>query len=329
MKILFYSSQAYDIEAFNKANENYNFDLTFVNERINPYNANRARGFDAICSFVNDTINKDIIDILVSNGIKIILLRCAGFNSIDIEYAKSKNITVARVPAYSPNAVAEHAVALLQTLNRKIHKAYNRIKEGNFTLNGLTGFDLNQKKVGIIGFGNIGKVFANIMLGFNCNVLAYDPFISEEDKANSKITFTSLDNVFNQSDIISLHCPLNSKTNYIINDQSFEKMKNNVFLVNTSRGKLINTKAAITALKSGKLGGLAIDVYEEEEQLFFKDSSNSIIEDDTFERLTTFPNVIITAHQAFLTHEALAGISNTTLLNAFNLFNNKNCTNTL
>ncbi|MGV3278349.1 2-hydroxyacid dehydrogenase [Rickettsiales bacterium LUAb2] len=326
MKVLFFSAKVYDIKNFNKVNINYNVDITFNEANINVDNAKLTKGYDAICVFVNDRITKEVIDILKQNNIKIILLRCAGFNNVNVEYAKQNNIAVARVPKYSPYAVAEHAVALLLTLNRKIHKAYNRIREGNFSLNGLEGFDLYNKTVGIIGLGNIGDIFKNIMLGFGTNVLIYDPFTS--NTANSdKVKNVTLDELYQNSDIISLHCPLNESTHKIINEDSLNKMKQGAILINTSRGKLVDTRALINNLKSGKLGGVCLDVYEEEENLFFQDFSNDVIYDDNFERLTTFHNVLITAHQAFFTQEALNSIANTTLDNAIKLFNNQTCLN--
>ena len=322
MKIIFYSARSYEIQKFNELNKENLFKFKFIEDNLSEANIDAIKGFDAVCVFVNDNVSKQIIDAIVGNGIKTLLLRCAGFNNVDIDYAKAKNLQVARVPHYSPYAVAEHVIALLLTLNRKTHKAYNRVREGNFSLKGLVGFDLYRKSFGILGLGNIGKVLMQITLGFGCKVLVYDPFIKEPFN-HPNIKVVDLDYLFANSDIISLHCPLTRDTEKIINNNSINKMKDGVYIINTSRGKLIDTKAAIAGLKSRKIGGLGIDVYEEEENLFFTDRSEDIIEDDTFERLSSFNNVLITAHQAFLTKEALDNICTTTLNNAKSLLNNQ------
>ena len=259
-------------------------------------------------------LNEETLAILAKNGVKFVVLRCAGFNNVDLVAAKRFGIKVYRVPAYSPEAVAEHAIALILTLNRKTHKAYNRIREGNFSLERLRGFNLHGKTVGVIGTGKIGSIFAKNMIGFGCNVIAYDKFENREILAHGG-TYVSFEKLLEQSDIISLHCPLNPETKHIINKESFKLMKDGMMLINTSRGPLINTIDTIEALKSGKLGYLGIDVYEQEEQLFFKDLSESVIKDDVIARLISFPNVLITAHQGFLTKEALQQIAEVTIQN--------------
>lgn len=322
MKIAFFSSKTYDETSFSKVNTHHKF--TFLSNQLNEQTAILATGCEAVCAFVNDQLNDKTLVILNKLGISCILLRCAGFNNVDLKTAEALNIKVFRVPAYSPNAVAEHAVALILTLNRKIHKAYNRVRESNFSLVQLEGFDLVNKTVGVIGTGNIGIAFCKIMLGFGCKVIAYDieknPLLAESD-----VEYVDLQELYKRSDIISLHCPLNEKTKHIINSKSINEMKSNVMVINTSRGALLDTKAAIQALKSNTIGYLGIDVYEQEEHIFFKDLSGTIITDDDITRLTTFPNVIITAHQGFFTYEALQQITETTLNNATH-YENKTAT---
>jgi D-lactate dehydrogenase len=314
MKITFFSTQPYDSKSFENHNRDYAFNIKYLDVQLNEQTASLANGADAVCAFVNDRINAVIIKELASSGIKIIALRCAGFNNVDLVAAKEYNVRVVRVPAYSPHAVAEHAVAMMMTLNRKTHKAYNRIREQNFSLNGLLGFDFFGKTVGVIGTGNIGVVFCKIMLGFGCDVLAFDIKENEELKKLG-VKYLPVKEILPQADIISLHCPLNEHTKYIINNDAIEMMKPNVMLINTSRGGLMDTKAAVKGLKSGKIGSLGIDVYEQEEKLFFRDLSDTIIEDDVISRLSSFPNVLITAHQGFFTNEALSQIAETTLSN--------------
>lgn len=314
MKVTFFSTQPYDSKAFEASNTNYSFNIKYLDVQLNEQTASLARGADAVCAFVNDRINGSILKELASVGVKIVALRCAGFNNVDLAAAKEHNIKIVRVPAYSPNAVAEHAVAMIMTLNRKTHKAYNRIREQNFSLNGLLGFDLHGKTIGVIGTGNIGIVFCKIMLGFGCKVLAYD-IKENEELQKLGVKYVSIKELLPQADIISLHCPLNEHTKYIINSDAIELMKPHVMVINTSRGGLIDTKAAVKGLKSGKIGSLGIDVYEQEEKLFFRDLSETIIEDDIISRLSSFPNVLITAHQGFFTHEALSQIAETTLNN--------------
>lgn len=314
MKIAFFSTQLYDKTFFDLHNSGFGFTLDYYETTLNEKTVSLLGNVEAVCVFVNDEINRTVIQTLSQKGIKIIALRCAGFNNVDLEAAKEFDIKVVRVPAYSPYAVAEHAVAMIMTLNRKTHKAYNRVREQNFSLNGLLGFDLHAKTVGVIGTGNIGQVFCHIMNGFGCNVLACDVQPNETLKAVG-IKYVPLAEIFTQSDIISLHCPLNERTRYIINDQSVQQMKKGVMLINTSRGALIDTRTVIHALKQGIIGSLGIDVYEQEEKLFFRDLSEKIIKDDMITRLSSFPNVLITAHQGFFTHEALTQIALTTLSN--------------
>lgn len=313
MKVAVFSTKAYDREYLDKLNNNTQ-QLTYFKAALNAGTTNLSIGFDAVCVFVNDTVDKAVIESLAANGIKIIALRCAGFNNVDIAAAAANNIKVVRVPAYSPQAVAEHAVALILTLNRKTHKAYNRVREGNFSIEKLTGFNLYNKTAGVIGTGKIGIAFCNIMLGFGCKVIASDLFESAYLKEKG-VMYKPIDEILNQSDIISLHCPLTPETKYLFNSMAFNKMKDGAMLINTSRGALIKTADAIAALKSGKLGYLGIDVYEQEENIFFKDLSESIIHDDLIERLISFHNVLITPHQGFFTIEALDQIAATTLKN--------------
>jgi len=312
MKISFFSTQPYDKEYFERYNKQY--EILFFEAPLNEQTVNLAKGCDAVCCFVNDQLNASVIKLLAEAGIKIIALRCAGFNNVDLAAAKENKIVVVRVPAYSPHAVAEHALALIMTLNRKTHKAYNRVREGNFALHRLTGFDIYGKTVGVIGTGKIGQCFAHIMLGLGCNVLAFD-LIANKDMEAAGVNYLPLIEVLKQSNIVSLHCPLTEQTKHIINKDTLNMMKTGAMLINTSRGALIDTKAAIDALKKGKLGYLGIDVYEQEEKLFFHDLSENIIEDDVIMRLLSFSNVLITAHQGFLTDEALTQIALVTLQN--------------
>ena len=300
--------------------------MEYYETHLGPHIVNLVEDTDAVCVFVNDKVNAEVIKILASKGVKTIALRCAGFNNVDLNAAKEYNISVCRVPAYSPEAVAEHAVAMILTLDRKTHKAYNRVREQNFSLNGLLGFNLYQKTIGVIGTGNIGKAFCKIMLGFGCKVLAFD-IVANKDLETLGVEFLPLMDVLKRSDVISLHCPLMEQTHHIINKETIAVMKDGVMLINTSRGGLIDTKAVITALKSRKIGYLGIDVYEQEEKLFFRDLSEDIIEDDTIQRLMSFPNVLVTAHQAFFTEEALGQIADTTLSNIQQLSQQKILTN--
>lgn len=314
MKLAVFSTKPYDKEYFEKYESDYAIDITFFEIALDKTTANLTSGFDAVCVFVNDKVDANTIKILSKNGVKAIALRCAGYNNVDLDIANQENIKVVRVPAYSPEAVAEHAIALILTLNRKTHKAYNRIRESNFALNNLMGFNLFKKSIGVIGTGKIGATFCNIIKNFGCDVYAYDIYENEELKANG-VQYVSLDELLKKADIISLHCPLNEQTKHIIDENAILKMKEGAMLINTSRGGLINTADVIKGLKNKKVGFLGIDVYEQEENLFFKDLSESIIEDDLLMRLISFPNVLITAHQAFFTAEAMTEIVTTTLNN--------------
>ena len=326
MKITFFSAQPYDKIFFNQQNEQFGFELEYFETHLGPHIVEAISHTDAVCVFVNDKVNAEVMQVLATKGVKIIALRCAGFNNVDVEAAKQHGIKVCRVPAYSPQAVAEHAVAMLLTLNRKTHKAYNRVREQNFALNGLLGFDVYGKTVGVIGTGNIGKAFCKIMLGFGCKVLAFDLFVDKELETMG-VEYKPLIELFEAADIVSLHCPLNEQTKHLINQQTIAMMKKGVMLINTSRGGLVHTKDVVAALKNGTIGYLGIDVYEQEDKLFFKDLSGSIIEDDTIQRLMSFPNVLITAHQAFFTNEALTQIASTTLNNVQELYSKGNLTN--
>lgn len=312
MKIAFFSSQPYDKQFFKAHNEAYGFSLQFFDAALSSQTVGLAKDFDAVCVFVNDKVDAGIVAQLKEQGIKFIALRCAGFNNVDLQAAKEAGIHVCRVPAYSPEAVAEHAVALILTLNRKTHKAYNRVREQNFALNGLMGFDLHGKTVGVVGTGKIGQAFCRIMVGFGCRVLAFD-IIANRDMEAIGVEYVPLIDLFRQSDIVSLHTPLNDQTRHLINKETLQFLKEGMMLINTSRGALVDTGAIISALKAGRIGSLAIDVYEQEEQLFFRDLSGDIIEDDTIQRLMSFPNVLVTAHQAFFTKEAMDQIAETTL----------------
>ncbi|HMP93006.1 MAG TPA: 2-hydroxyacid dehydrogenase [Phnomibacter sp.] len=314
MRIVFYSSQPYDEAFFTRENAAFGFELEFAEVQLRSHTVSLAAGAECVCIFVNDRCHAGILEKLPAQGVRMVALRCAGFNNVDLEAARQLGITVVRVPAYSPQAVAEHAVAILLTLNRKTHKAYNRVREQNFALQGLLGFDLHGKTIGVIGTGNIGQAFCNIMLGFGCTVMAYD-IAENEALKQAGVVYAPLNQVLQQAHGISLHCPLNAHTRHLINAQSLASMRKGVMLINTSRGALVDTKAAIDALKTGQLGSLGIDVYEQEDKLFFRDLSEQIIEDDTIMRLMSFPNVLVTAHQAFFTEEALTQIAQTTLGN--------------
>ena len=322
MKIAFFSSKQYDQEYFNRMNADFNHTLSFFETRLNKYTVSLAKDHDAICAFVNDKINENTLNQMAEHNIKAIALRSAGFNNVDLEAADKLGITVLRVPAYSPQAVAEHALALILTLNRKTHKAYNRVREGNFSLERLTGFNLSGKTIGVIGTGAIGRAFIHLVKGFDTKIVAYDPYPNDMLKKQG-VEYRSLNDLLSVSDVVSLHCPLTHDTFHIINKQSLSHIKEGAMLINTNRGKLIDTDASIDALKEKKLGYLGIDVYAEEEKLFFKDLSEMIIDDDKIARLMQFPNVLITAHQGFLTREALEQIAMTTLQNLTDYENGK------
>ncbi len=314
MKVAVFSTKSYDKEYLDKANIENKHELVYFESSLNQKTARLAENYDAVCVFVNDALTKEVIESLKNLKVKLIVLRCAGFNNVDIESTCNNDLKVLRVPAYSPTAVAEHAVALILTLSRKTHKAYNRVREGNFSIERLTGFELSGKTVGVVGTGRIGEAFTTIMKGFGCKVVAFDTYPNNALK-DTVLSYYPLDEVFQMSDIISLHCPLTPETNHLINKDSLSLMKKGVMLINTSRGKLIDSDAAIEALKEGRLGYLGIDVYEQEENLFFKDLSEIIILDDKISRLMTFPNVLITAHQAYFTDFALTQIAQTTIQN--------------
>jgi len=314
MKIAFFSAKLYDREFFDADSLSKKHPITYFEMPLNKETASFTKGFGAICAFVNDKIDAETVEVLATNGIKLIVLRCAGFNNIDLKATQQSGIKVFRVPAYSPEAIAEHAVALILTLNRKTHKAYNRIRDNNFSLEKLTGFNLFNKTVGVVGTGKTGAAFCKIMLGFGCKVIAFD-IVENELLKKLGVSYQSFNDLLKTSDVISLHCPLNPQTQHLINEGAFAKMKDGVMLINTSRGAVVDTKEAIKVLKSNKLGYLGIDVYEQEENLFFKDLSESIIQDDVIARLLSFPNVLITAHQGFFTQEALTQIANITLQN--------------
>jgi D-lactate dehydrogenase len=314
MKVAIFSAKAYEKPFLMAANQVHQHELIFFEEALNEKTAVLAAGFTVVSCFVNDNLSASALNVLAKNGTSLIALRSAGFNNVDLPAAKNLGLTVVHVPAYSPYAVAEFAVGLILTLNRKIHIAYHLVREQNFLLTNLLGFDMHGKTVGVIGTGKIGSVFSKIMKGFGCQLLAFDPFPSE-DCLKLGVRYVALHELCQQSDIISLHCPLNNASHHMINEQTIASMKSGVMLINTSRGGLIDTKAIIQALKNKIIGYLGIDVYEEEENLFFRDLSDVIIQDDVFARLLTFPNVIITGHQAFFTKEALMNIATVTLNN--------------
>jgi D-lactate dehydrogenase len=314
MKVAVFSTKSYDRDYLEQANTTGRHQFTYLEASLKEGTTRLTEGFNAVCVFVNDELNAYVIDKLAANGVKVIVLRCAGFNNVDVHRASKWGISVLRVPAYSPHAVAEHAVALIMTLNRKTHKAYNRIREGNFSIERLTGFELEGKTVGVVGTGRIGAVFSNIMMGFGCKIVAHDAYENQALKDRG-VEYRTLDELFGLSDIVSLHCPLTPETHHMVNEHSIKLMKKGVMLINTSRGKLIDTEAAIHGLKEGLIGYMGIDVYEQEESLFFKDLSEIIIRDDKISRLMTFPNVLITSHQAYFTDNALMQIAGTTLKN--------------
>lgn len=324
MKFAFFDTKPYDIPSFEKYGKEKGIDFKFYETKLNIDTASLAGGCDGVCIFVNDVADSAVIDKLYEQGIKIIALRCAGYNNVDVKYAYGK-IHIVHVPAYSPYAVAEHAMAMLLTSIRRIHKAYIRTKDFNFSLSGLTGFDLHGKTVGVIGTGKIGMVFVDICRGFGMKVIAYDKYPSE----NSDIEYVSLDELFKRSDIISLHCPLNSETYHIINAESIEAMKKGVVIINTSRGALIDADALLESIKARHVGAACLDVYEEESDVFFEDFSGHIVNDDTLARLISMPNVLVTSHQAFLTEEALNNIAETTVDNIVQLNENGGCKNEL
>lgn len=313
-KIAFYSTHGFEKKYFVEANSKYNFHIDFFEAQLNLQTINLLSDHQVVCAFVNDQLGSEVIESLKHKGVELIALRSAGFNHVHLKSCQKNNIKVVRVPEYSPFSVAEHAVALLLTLNRKIHRAYNRVREGNFSLDGLVGYDLHKKTIGVVGVGKIGKVFCKIMQGFGCRVQVYD-LKRDTDLEKSGVRYCSLDEIYQSSDIVSLHVPLLPSTKHLIDANAIAQMKHGVVILNTGRGGLIDTKALIDGLKSGAIGGACLDVYEEEEGMFFHDLSESIIQDDVITRLMTFPNVLLTSHQAFLTAEALGNIADTTLFN--------------
>lgn len=313
-KIAFFGAKPYDIASFDKVNEKYNYDIRYYKGHLNPNNVVLTQGVDAVCIFVNDTADATVIDAMVDNGVKLLALRCAGFNNVDLKAAKGK-LPVVRVPAYSPYAVAEYSLALMLSLNRKIHRAYWRTRDGNFSLNGLMGFDMHGKTIGIIGTGKIAKILIRMLKGFGMRILAYDLYPDLKFAEEEGFSYVSLDELYRESDIISLHCPLTDQTKYMINKDSIGKMKDGVMIINTGRGQLINTNDLIEGLKEKKIVAAGLDVYEEEGEYFYEDKSDKIIDDDILARLLSFNNVIVTSHQAFFTREALHNIAETTLQN--------------
>ena len=329
MKTIVFSTKKYDKYYLDEANRDYNHDIKYVEARLTEETVKLASGFDIACIFVNDVANEEVIKGLKECGIKVIALRCAGFNNVDLHAAEKYEVCVVRVPAYSPYAVAEHAIALIMVLDRKIHRAHNRVREGNFSLQGLAGFDVHGKTAGIIGTGRIGEITAKILkCGFGCEVAAFDV---KENPALVEIgvRYLPIDELLGKCDIVSLHCPLTPETYHLINADSILKMKPGVMLINTSRGGLIDAAAVIEGLKSGQIGYLGLDVYEEEENLFFEDLSGEVIHDDIFARLQTLPNVIITGHQAYFTNEALQNIAQTTIENITHIETRGCCKNAL
>jgi len=314
MRVAVFSQKPYDREFLQAANGVHGHELVFFEVHLSASTAALAKGFTAVCAFVNDCLDAAVLESLAEGGTRLIALRCAGFNNVDLAAADRLGITVARVPAYSPYAVAEHTVGLMLTLNRKIHRAYNRVREGNFALDGLLGFDFQGKTVGIVGTGKIGLCVARILHGFGCRLLAYDPYPNPGcDELD--VAFVELPELLRRSDVITLHSPLTRETHHLVDAEAISQMRDGVMLINTSRGGLVDTQAVIDALKSGKIGYLGLDVYEEEADLFFEDLSQQPIQDDVFSRLLVFPNVLITGHQAFFTREALRNIADTTIAN--------------
>ena len=328
MRIAVFSTKPYDQEYFDRYAKKEELQFTYFDSPLNRDTANLASGFEVICVFVNDKVDRETIDQLSQFGVRLIALRCAGYNNVDLGAAREKDIRLVRVPAYSPEAVAEHALALILTLNRKTHKAYNRVREGNFSLNKLMGFNLHGKKVGVIGTGKIGATFCKIMKGMGCEVLAFDLYPSEDLKRQG-IIYKPLEKIFEETDIISLHCPLNPDTKHMINKESLSKMKHGIMIINTSRGALIYTPDILEGLAEKKVGYLGIDVYEQEENIFFKDLSEMIIEDDLILRLISYPNVLITSHQAYFTREAMEEITQTTIENIREFCEGRTLTNEL
>lgn len=328
MKIAFFDAKPYDKPSFEKYGQENGVKFKYFETKLNEDTVDLAKGFDGVCAFVNDTVNDAVIDRLYEMGVTVLALRCAGFNNVDMKHAYGK-LHIMRVPAYSPYAVAEHTMALLLTSIRRIHKAYIRSRDYNFSLANLTGFDLHGKTVGVIGTGRIGRVFIDICRGFGMKVLAYDKFKAEGLDNGDTIRYVELDELFEKSDVISLHCPLTEETNHLIDEKALEKCKKGVVILNTSRGGLVDAEALLNGIKSRKVGAACLDVYEEESDIFFEDNSGHIMEDDTLARLISMPNVIVTSHQAFLTEEALENIAETTVNNLVSFFEKGECPNEL
>lgn len=328
MKIAFFDTKPYDKPSFDKYGKEYGIKFKYFETKLNEDTVDLAQGYDGVCAFVNDTVNAAVIDRLADMGIKVLALRCAGFNNVNMKHAFGK-LHVLRVPAYSPYAVAEHTMALLLTSIRRIHKAYIRSRDFNFSLSGLTGFDLYGKTVGVIGTGRIGRVFIDICKGFGMKVLAYDKFPADGLDNGDTVKYVGLEELFANSDIISLHCPLTKDTYHMIDEKVLNQCKRGVVILNTSRGALVDAEALLNGIKSRKVGAACLDVYEEESDLFFEDNSGHIMEDDTLARLISMPNVIVTSHQAFLTEEALENIAETTVKNIVGFFENNQCPNEL
>lgn len=314
MRVAIFSTKKYDRQFFDAANEQAGHELVYFESRLTSETSSLAQGFEGVCAFVNDQVDEAVLRDLAEGGTKLIALRSAGFNHVDVKAARQLGLEVVRVPAYSPYAVAEHTLALILALNRKTHRAYNRVREGNFSLEGLQGFDMHGRTVGIIGTGKIGAIFARIMSGFGCKLLAFDPYPDEECRKMG-VEYVDFDELLSRSHIISLHCPLTPQTHHLIDEEALGKMRKGVMLINTSRGGLVDTRAVIRGLKEEVIGYVGLDVYEEEEDLFFEDLSSRVLQDDVFARLLTFSNVIITGHQGFFTGEALQNIAETTLSN--------------
>lgn len=311
MQVAVFSAKGYDRASLAAAFASSEHELAFFEAHLRPETAKLAEGFEAVCPFVNDTLDREVLERLAAGGTRLVTTRSAGFNHIDLEAAEELGLTVSRVPAYSPYAVAEHTVALMLAVQRRLHRAYNRVREGNFALDGLLGFDLRSKRVGIVGTGRIGMIVARILRGFGCSLRAYDPHPADEVR-DLGVRYVDLETMYDECDVITLHCPLTPATHHLLDADAFARMREGVMIVNTSRGALVDTRALIDALKSGRVGNVALDVYEEEGDLFFEDLSDRVIQDDTFSRLLTFPNVFVTAHQAFFTEEALTNIAETT-----------------
>ncbi len=326
MQIAMFSAKPYEQASFGHANAAGHHRIDMIENRLESRTAPLAAGADAVCVFVNDVVDADVLEILSTLGVRHIALRCAGYNNVDLEAAERLGLTVVRVPAYSPNAVAEHTIALILALNRRIYKAYNRVRDGNFALDGLVGFDLAGKTAGIVGTGRIGALVARLLWHFRCQVICFDP-IHNQGLIELGMEYVGIEELWSRSDLISLNCPLTPETHHLVSAATVALMKPGVMVVNTGRGALVDTVAVIDGLKTGRIGSLALDVYEEEAELFFVDRSDEVINDDVFARLLTFPNVLITAHQGFLTREALAAIAETTLSNVTDVQDGRPCAN--